>query len=78
MGNQRGSKKEIEAKFEFHSNNDPVEKRYSEKLTCSKSTKKLITDDCIEEFLKHHPELHGSNVTQNMILTQIANFYLKS
>ncbi len=49
---------------------------YIDKLSCSKATKKLIMKDCVKEFLKHHPELHGLKITQNMMLTQIAKFYL--
>ena len=53
------------------------EKKYSEKLSCSASTKNLIIEKCVCEFLEHHPELRGIKVTQNMILRQIAEFYLK-
>lgn len=53
------------------------EKKYTEKLSCSKSTKELILNECIKEFLAHHPEMKGANVTHNMILRQIAEFYLK-
>lgn len=53
------------------------ERKYSTRLACSESTKKLIMGDCIKDFLSHHPELSGINVTQNMILRQIAEYYLK-
>lgn len=53
------------------------EKTYSVKLTVSKSTKELIIEDCKEEFLKHHPELEGMKITENFIIRQIADFYLK-
>lgn len=52
------------------------EKGYEETLKCSKETKDLIINNCIEEFLDHHPELKGSHVTHNQILKQIAEFYL--
>ena len=53
------------------------EKTYSVKLTVSESTKKLINEDCKEEFIKHHPELKGMKITENFIVRQIADFYLK-
>jgi len=55
-----------------------LQKGYGEKLSCSKDTKNLIMSQCVDEFLRHHPELKGINVTQNMILNHIGNFYLKS
>jgi len=58
-------------------NEEISEKKYIEKLSCSKSTKKLIMQDCIKEFLRHHPELKGMNITQNIILRNMAEFYLK-
>ncbi len=58
-------------------NEEINERKYSTRLACSESTKKLIMEDCIEDFLSHHPELSGINVTQNMILRQIAEYYLK-
>ena len=51
-------------------------KTYSVKLTVSESTKKLILDECKEEFLKHHPEIKGMKITENFIVRQIADFYL--
>lgn len=56
---------------------EPHEKTYSVKLTVSESTKKLITEDCKNEFLKHHPELQGMKITENFIIRQLADFYLK-
>ena len=50
---------------------------YTEMLRCSKKTKALIMTDCKKEFLKHHPELIGTKITQGQILIQIAIFYLK-
>ena len=46
-------------------------------LSVDKETYELITKNCAEEFLKHHPEYHGSNITQKFILRQIAEYYLK-
>lgn len=63
-------------KSEYHNNEEPHERKYSTRLSCSESTKKLIINDCVEEFIAHHPELRGINVTHNMILRQIAEYYL--
>ena len=56
---------------------EPNEKTYSVKLTVSESTKKLVNTECREEFLKHHPEIKGMKITENFIVRQIADFYLK-
>lgn len=64
-------------KSEYHNHEELNERKYSTRLACSESTKKLIMEDCIQDFLSHHPELSGINVTQNMILRQIAEYYLK-
>lgn len=69
-----GNPKEISPVY--HNNEEPHERKYSTRLSCSESTKKLIIDDCVEEFIAHHPELRGINVTHNMILRQIAEYYL--
>lgn len=53
------------------------DKNYSEKMTCSVKTKKLIMLDCKQEFLYHHPELKGTKITQGQMLLQLAIFYLK-
>ncbi|KKN07608.1 hypothetical protein LCGC14_1065150 [marine sediment metagenome] len=53
-------------------------KGYTKKLCCSQEIFDAITIKCVEEFKKHHPELEGVNVTQNMILSQLKNFYLRS
>ncbi len=54
------------------------EKTYSVKLTVSESTKKLICNECKEEFIKHHPELKGMKITENLIVRQIAEHYIRS
>jgi hypothetical protein len=53
------------------------EKTYTEHLVCSKTTKKLILNDCVEEFLEHHPEFKGYNITQDFILRKIVEYYLE-
>ncbi len=54
------------------------EKGYKRKLSCSQRVFNLITIQCIKEYLKHHPEMRGANITQNHILSQISEHYLKS
>ena len=60
---------------------DPItndyEKKIRVKLTVSPETKKLVMD-CVPDFLHHHPELDGINVTENMIVKQLALFYKQS
>lgn len=53
------------------------EKCYKVRLTVSKNTKNLIMNECKGEFLKHHPEIKGMKITENFIVRQIAEFYLK-
>lgn len=48
------------------------------KICCSKEVFDKIMSECKEEFLKHHPEFKGINITQNFMLTKIAEFYLKN
>ena len=55
---------------------DTPEKQYSERLSCSKTTKKLILNDCIKEYLVYHPELKGLRITQSFILSKIARHYV--
>ncbi len=63
--------------------NDPIEndsslqKCYRVRLTVSESTKDMVMNECREEFIRHHPELKGMKITENFIIRQIAEFYLK-
>jgi len=59
-------------------NNNINERNYTEQLRCSKSTKKLLMENCIAELIIHHPELKGMNITQNMILRNVIDYYLKN
>lgn len=52
-------------------------KNYTVKVSCSKETKHLLTDDCVKEFLDHHPEMIGKHITQGHILRQVVEYYLK-
>ena len=37
-------------------------------LTIKKEVKDKLMCDCVEEYLSHHPEMEGKNITQNHIL----------
>lgn len=50
---------------------------YDVKMCCSAETRDKIIYDCVEEYLKHHPEMRGKNITQGHILRQLAEHYLK-
>jgi len=54
------------------------EKGSKKKLSCSYRTYEIITQDCVEEFFRHHPELKGMTITHNLILRRIAEFYIKT
>ena len=45
-------------------------------LTASPEVYNLITVECVKEFLKHHPEFEGMNISQDFILRKIAIYYL--
>lgn len=47
------------------------------KLSIHKSTKKLVMVDCRRAFLRDHPEFEGKNITQNHMVRQLAEFYLR-
>jgi len=51
--------------------------RIKRHLVCDDETYQMITVDCRREYLKHHPEMLGSNITQKHILHQLAKFYLE-
>ena len=59
-------------------NDDNSRKKCRFHLTCSESTRELIVEDCIKEYLSHHPEMEGAKISQNHILKQIAEHYLRS
>ncbi len=52
-------------------------KEYKHHLTCSKETKDMILNDCVKEFLGHHPEFEQMNITSGFILRRLAEFYIK-
>ncbi len=51
---------------------------WKSRLTISRSTKELIMVKCKDEFLKHHPEMSGINITENFMAVQIAEYYLNN
>ncbi len=50
--------------------------RINRHLVCSQDVFDSITA-CKKEYLEHHPEMLGSNISQNHILKQISKFYLE-
>lgn len=43
-----------------------------------KSDKEKMMNECVEEFLRHHPELEGYHITQAHMFKQLIEFYLKA
>lgn len=54
-------------------NNHQRTKRH---LVCNDEVFKLITVQCVREYLNHHPEMEGAKLSQNHILKQIATHYI--
>ena len=48
------------------------------KLTVSPETKRGIMTDCFKEFLEHHPELAGMNITEEFMVRQLKDHYLRT
>lgn len=53
------------------------DKGYSKHLCCSKKVFKMVTEDCVNEFLEYNKDFKGMKITQNFILLKIAEHYLK-
>ena len=51
-------------------------KRYTERMCCSKKTRDLIMGECVKEFIENNPEFKDVQVTQEMILKRLAEYYL--
>lgn len=47
-------------------------------MNCSKDTKQLIEEKCVEIFLKNNPEFRKVNITHDIILERIARYYIES
>lgn len=62
--------------------NQPIipekDRHYTTHLTCSKKTANLIMNECIKEFLIHHPDFEGMRISQGFILKQVAEHYLRA
>lgn len=56
--------------------NSKVEKGYTHHLNVSKSTFKLVNNNCKEEFLKQNPQFKNINITHNFMVDRIARYYL--
>ena len=59
------------------------DKNYSARLICSKKVKNYINNECRQKFIERNPELEGSNITENHILTDMIKrdlglFYLEN
>ena len=51
-------------------------RNYTDFLKCSKETKDQIMNDCVAEYLKHHPEHDGLKITQGFMLKRLSEYYL--
>jgi len=52
------------------------DKNYSARLICSKRVKNYINGPCSKKLISDHPELEGSNITENQILTELIKKHL--
>jgi len=52
--------------------------RINRHLACSQEVYTLIITNCINEYLKHHPEMLGAKISHNHILRQIGEHYIKT
>lgn len=60
-------------------NSDEINgKHYKIHLTCSKKTADMIMNDCIREFLAHHPDFEEMKISQGFILKKLAEHYLET
>ena len=48
-----------------------------EKITIRKDTKKRLCQECVDEYLKHHPEMRHVKITQDKILYEVCEYYIK-
>ena len=55
-------------------NNNARLKRH---LIVDQETYELVIYDCIEFYLKLHPEMEGRKISQRHIITQMARYWLK-
>jgi len=55
-----------------------MEKHYTERVSCSKETKTILTKDCIKEFKRLHPTLRNMKITHGMILAEVVDYYMRT
>lgn len=53
------------------------QQRLKRHLLCNDEVYNLIVNDCVEEYVRNHPEMEGAKISQNHILKQLARYYLK-
>lgn len=51
-------------------------KNYST-LNVEEEYKEKLLNDCVKEYLKHHPEMVGIPITASKILKEVVEYYLK-
>lgn len=51
--------------------------RLNKHLLVNSEVHNMITVECVDEYLKNHPEMKGAKISQNHILRQIAQYYIK-
>lgn len=47
------------------------------RLVVSKNTHDLITKNCVQVFLDHHPKFRGMRLTHEFIIKRVAEYYLE-
>ena len=47
-------------------------------LNIRPDTFELVTKKCVEEYIRHHPEMKKIKITNDKIVHEICNFYLNN
>ena len=47
-------------------------------LAVNPDTYVMVTEKCVSEFLKHHPEFKGVKISHEFIIKRIAKYYIES
>tara|TARA_R100001530_G_scaffold129397_1_gene99697 strand:- start:1194 stop:1409 length:216 start_codon:yes stop_codon:yes gene_type:complete len=58
--------------------NSVISNKCRVKLTVTPETKSMLKNECIEEFMIHHPELKGMNITEEFMVRQVIEHYLRT
>lgn len=53
-----------------------AQRNCTDMIHCSKQNKILLSKHCLKVFLEEYPQLQGSHVTQNQLLTSLIRYYL--